>query len=278
MYQVLVAVDENVQRSMEQARAVTNLSGEIDSLSVTIAHSFSYKSTDDDIEDLESVSEVTSFFDEIGIDYQLQQAQEEPTDFVLSTAAEVGADLICVGSRKKSPVGKALLGSVSQQLILRSDWPILLAGKAELQNSSPERVLLPVDANKERGLKAAESIVELPRNPADYEVVVLNVFEEFDVVDDAESVRSEDLYDETDVPESVDAVVDVLESAGVNVTTRREHGQPSEEILNAAEEINADLIAINGRKRSPTGKILFGSVTQSVILSTDRSVLTMGNN
>jgi nucleotide-binding universal stress UspA family protein len=278
MYQVVLAVDESVQRSMEQARAVTNLPRETNALSVTIAHSFSYKSPDDDIEDLESVSEVTSFFDEVGVDYQLRQAQEEPTDFVLRIAEEVGADLICVSGRKKSPVAKALLGSVSQQLILRSEQPILLAGNAELQNGSLERVLLPVDESKERGLKAAEAVLELPQNPGDYEVVVLNVFEEFEVRDDAERVRSEDLYDETAVPESVDAVVDTLESAGVNVTTRREHGQPAQEILDVSEEVDADLIAINGRERSPTGKVLFGSVTQSVILSTNRSVLTMGSN
>lgn len=128
MYQVVLAVDQNVARSMEQARTITKLPGDVDSLSVTIAHSFSYKGPDDDIENLESVEEVTSFFDGVGVAYTLQQSQEEPTDFVLKTAEEVDADMICVGSRRRSPTGKALFGSVSQQIILRSEWPILLAG------------------------------------------------------------------------------------------------------------------------------------------------------
>jgi nucleotide-binding universal stress UspA family protein len=33
------------------------------------------------------------------------------------------------------------------------------------------------------------------------------------------------------------------------------------------------MICVAGRKRTPTGKVLFGSVTQAVILDTERPVL-----
>lgn len=137
------------------------------------------------------------------------------------------------------------------------------------------RVLLPVDASKTRAVKAAEALIDLPRNPTDCEVVVLNVFRKFEMSDDGGRVSSDSMYDETDFPESVDDVVEILESAGATVTKRREHGEPSEVILDIADEINANLIAIGGRKRSPTGKVLFGSVTQSVLLSANCPVLTL---
>jgi nucleotide-binding universal stress UspA family protein len=46
-------------------------------------------------------------------------------DAVLSIAAERDTDLIVVGLRRRSPVGKALLGSNAQRIILGADCPVL---------------------------------------------------------------------------------------------------------------------------------------------------------
>ncbi|ARS89564.1 universal stress protein [Natrarchaeobaculum aegyptiacum] len=69
-----------------------------------------------------------------------------------------------------------------------------------------------------------------------------------------------------------------LEAAGYDVTLDERSGEPGEEILTHAAENDVDLICLAGRKRSPTGKALFGSVTQDVILGTDRPVLIAGND
>lgn len=132
------------------------------------------------------------------------------------------------------------------------------------------KVLLAVDTNEERATLAADAVAELP---GDVEVVVLNVFEEFNVSDGDARIDSSELYDEDEFPESVVRAAGILESAGIDPVKRREHGEPTQVILDVAEEIDADSIAVSGRKRSPTGKAIFGSVTQSLLLASDRPVI-----
>ena len=45
---------------------------------------------------------------------------------ILDLAEQAGADLLVIGARRRSPVGKALLGSVTQTLILDADIPVLV--------------------------------------------------------------------------------------------------------------------------------------------------------
>lgn len=52
-------------------------------------------------------------------------------------------------------------------------------------------------------------------------------------------------------------------------------GPPVEEVLAAAEEVDARYLVIGGRQRSPTGKAVFGSTTQLILLRADRPVMTV---
>ena len=54
-------------------------------------------------------------------------------------------------------------------------------------------------------------------------------------------------------------------------------GDESEEILSYAADHDARYIVMGGRKRSPVGKVMFGSVAQSVLLGSDRPVLLVMN-
>ena len=98
---------------------------------------------------------------------------------------------------------------------------------------------------------------------------------------DADNIHAYLLHDFVDNPEgasvvqvdSVKRAEELLEDAGVPVDLREGSGDPAESIIESAEAIDADAICIAGRKRSPAGKMLFGSVSQSVILNTQRPVL-----
>jgi nucleotide-binding universal stress UspA family protein len=72
---------------------------------------------------------------------------------------------------------------------------------------------------------------------------------------------------------SVRRARDRLEEGGIEVDLAESSGDPAEAIIETADELDADMIVLAARKRTPTGKVIFGSVTQAVILGTERPVL-----
>jgi nucleotide-binding universal stress UspA family protein len=55
---------------------------------------------------------------------------QTPAEDLLQVAQEEGAGLIVIGLRRRSPVGKLLLGSNAQDILLKAECPVL-AVKAE---------------------------------------------------------------------------------------------------------------------------------------------------
>jgi nucleotide-binding universal stress UspA family protein len=51
-------------------------------------------------------------------------------------------------------------------------------------------------------------------------------------------------------------------------------GRPERRIVEYAREQDAGFVVASGRDQSPVGKVLFGSVTQSILLNADRPVVT----
>lgn len=131
------------------------------------------------------------------------------------------------------------------------------------------QVLAPVDDNVERGLSQARFVENLPRANEEVETTLTHVLQ----------TEGSDLPEPMATPSRVRAVREVrdyLQDAGISTEIREADVPPADGILELADAIDADLIAMGGRKRSPAGKVLFGSVTQSVLLNTDRAVAVTG--
>lgn len=129
MYRILLAVDENEARAKACAQAAANLPGSGGEKHVTILHSFTDNPSGASATQVESVRVARDRLEEAGIEYDIDESSGDPGDIVRQVAEDIDADLIVVAGRKRSPAGKVLFGSVTQELILNSDRPVLVAGE-----------------------------------------------------------------------------------------------------------------------------------------------------
>lgn len=62
-----------------------------------------------------------------GVDHELTQLVEskDAADQILKLASELNAELIVIGLRRRTPVGKLLLGSQAQTILLEAECPVL---------------------------------------------------------------------------------------------------------------------------------------------------------
>lgn len=118
-----------------------------------------------------------------------------------------------------------------------------------------------IDADESRALAQAETIADMPLEADAVRVILLHSFEGKTKGSTVEQVKPVRLARER------------LEDAGMTVEAEGYGGDAARAILNVADDHDADQLVLAGRKRTPTGKVLFGSVTQSVILDTERPVL-----
>jgi nucleotide-binding universal stress UspA family protein len=131
---------------------------------------------------------------------------------------------------------------------------------------SHKRVLVALD-----GSTACEAVLRFLlqiAGPLDMTVLILHVLEPIPpqvtegtqhlVVDDVEARRRE-------AEEYLAPIAAALRSQGVDTAWAIRRGRPADEILDAARESGADLIAMATHGRTGIGRLLFGSVAEAVL-------------
>lgn len=75
----------------------------------------------------EELDRIRDDLDAAGVDVEVRQLVrgKEPAEDLIAVAEETGADLIVIGLRRRTPVGKLILGSNAQRILLDAPCAVL---------------------------------------------------------------------------------------------------------------------------------------------------------
>lgn len=114
-------------------RHATEVARKEDGLLIVVNSSRGEAPADPRIAGEEELATAEEHLREAGVEHLLLQPVRgrSAVDEVLGAAREHRADLIVIGLRRRSPMGKLLLGSNSQRILLEADCPVLAVKHGE---------------------------------------------------------------------------------------------------------------------------------------------------
>jgi nucleotide-binding universal stress UspA family protein len=216
---------------------------------------------------------------ERGVEVGPRLVPGQPARAVVETAEELGAGLIVVGTRGLGGLRHLVLGSTSQRVVQHARCPVLTVHPEDLGRHRPLRtVLLPTDFSEDARLaaEAARRLVGFPQPGA--RVVLLHAYN-MPIEYTAYGPIPTSLHYLQDVGAAAEArleeVAAGLREQGIEVETMSREGYPAEVIVEEAERLGADLIAMGTHGRSGLGHLLLGSTAERVVPRAPCPVLTL---
>jgi nucleotide-binding universal stress UspA family protein len=208
-------------------------------------------------------------------------ATGHPDKAIIDAAALVPMDMIVMGARGIKGMKSLFLGSVTRATAITSPAPVLVIRKPQWKASGPLRVLYAADGS-EFALETGRFLARIPF-PEDSEVTILYV-SGASFADIAEQFYLEVAGRVKDIAAMITKMEyrsaehimhdarSFLEGKFAKVSDLVESGDPAEMILNAADSIGADIIALGSRGMRGL-KGMLGSVSRRVLGHATCSVL-----
>jgi nucleotide-binding universal stress UspA family protein len=179
------------------------------------------------------------------------------------------ADLVVVGSRGLSDWQSLVSAhSVSHQLLTKVDCPVLIVrGPSPASEHRSKRILLAIAGGDdiEPGVAAAVAAAASPGSA----VLVVHVAQTFYADQGLTYVESDE-----EIKETLVRATALLTAAGVaRDTIVAPSGPVAERVIEVAARWGADIIVIGSSRMGDLGSLLLGSVTHSLLRTSDRPVL-----
>jgi nucleotide-binding universal stress UspA family protein len=197
----------------------------------------------------------------INVEYQARHG--DISEQILATAREIGADLIVMGTHGRTGMNWLLSGSIATTVLRKASCPVLaLRSSARAQKlEEARRIIHPTDfsVNSRAALKVARSLAR----DLGARLLILHVTPPAILIDG--SVAGE--IDPSAYRASLEDLRTSLDGPDLKypVETQLVLGLDREEILRTAQETGCDLIVMGTHGRTGLGRLLLGSVAESVL-------------
>jgi nucleotide-binding universal stress UspA family protein len=272
MYQVLLPVDDDENRALNQARyaaSLPNAESEVEVTVLTVVPPSSLDTVDDvEFEEFDPAVGAAEHLESHGIAVDRRVGDGGVAAEIVRIADDLDCDEIVMGGRKRSGVVPILLGSTVREVFVSTDRPVTITGTEMVIDDGPRELLLPVDRSVERARHQARYAASLPDAAENVSVTVLYVFPHQDYA-------GAPPHDFEEIGSAV-AAADMLEERGLSVERVAIGGEVTRKILAAADDRDVDGIVMGGRRRSGVQKAILGSIAEDVMLSADRPVTLTG--
>ena len=211
-----------------------------------------------------------------GKDVRLLVESGAPHATIVRKAEELGAGLVVVGSHGAEGFGRRLLGNVADRVVRHAHCPVLVArwqpGKG--------KILVATDLS-DPSFPAIDAGAELAKGTG-AELTLLHVVERVDEAFRARAWGGEIAWPDPapltsdEVQRRVGDTLRALASnRGIAADVRVMEGSPAAAIVQAAEDLSAELIVVGCHGRTGLLRMLLGSVAERVVAAAPCSVLAV---
>jgi nucleotide-binding universal stress UspA family protein len=193
---------------------------------------------------------------------------------IIAAADEISADLVAIGPHR-TRLRDAFVGTTAERVVRRTTRPVLVA--VETPATHHHNTLLALDfddASKSAG-RAALALGVFDHT----DVIVMHAFDAPGegmmrrAMEDSTHVEDYVEGERTSAAQDLRALMNEIGLPPTSQTVVSMNGTPARTILEAAIEVDSDLIVLGTNQRKGFGRVLIGSVTEDVIREAHRDVL-----
>lgn len=197
-------------------------------------------------------------------------------DVIVDEAAGLGADLIVMGSRGRGAIASLVLGSVAAEVVDRASCPVLVARTARIESI----VLATDETSDSAGAAALLTAWPIFRRARVHVVSVAPVEAAMLTAIGARGVAVAERAPAHDLLRMrhhaiAEEVAGRLRSAGLEAEPVLRYGDPAREIVDAAIDLEADLVLLGSHGGNALARFVLGSVARAVLHTSPTSVLVV---
>ena len=194
-----------------------------------------------------------------------------PAHQIVRLSETIGAGLIVIGNQGLSAFRRFLMGSVSEMVMHYASCPVYVVRGGAGEERLPSRVLLATDGSTRSETAAGVAAEFSEKLGSEIHLVHVEIVPSVFAMPD---VKTEDIdYDNT-LPESIERegrkrlenqARQVEEAGGTVTKSYLRAGDPTREIVNLADRIDAGAIIVGSRSFGALERALLGSVPEGVV-------------